>query len=112
MKKKLTKILLAVAGTVIVFLGVYVLLGLYYRQSFAVNTWVNDIYCTGSTIEEINGQLVGQSVLPDLTVVDCDGQEYQIKGETIDLTPDYSSALRKIMKQRANYDWTGSLAAS
>ena len=112
MKKKLTKILLPVAGAVIVFLGVYVLLGLYYRQSFAVNTWVNDIYCTGSTIEEINGQLVGQSVLPDLTVVDCDGQEYQIKGETIDLTPDYSSALRKIMKQRANYDWTGSLAAS
>ena len=33
---------------------VYVGLAFYYRNAFEYGTWINNIYCTGKNIEEVN----------------------------------------------------------
>lgn len=36
----------------------YVGLSIYYRDNFAVNTWINGVYCTGKTAREVNAELL------------------------------------------------------
>lgn len=109
MKKSIAKVLIIAVAVIILLLGSNILLGLFYKKSFAVNTWINDIYCTGSSVEEINRQLIEKTEFQDLVIVDLTGKQYRISHEDIDISVDYSSDLRKIMKQRSNYFWTKTL---
>lgn len=47
------------------FLGYYLLV-FYYRSGFSLNTWINGIYCTGKTVEEVNAELTAGMETPVL----------------------------------------------
>ena len=59
MFRKLFRFLLMfLLGGMLLGLGGLLGLTLYYRSNFPVNTWINGVYCTGKSIEQVNEELV------------------------------------------------------
>lgn len=89
----------------LVLLGGFLALGMYYRNNFPVNTWINGVYCTGKTIEQVNSELLAQTELPDIVIADADGQEWHISADDLGLRADYTAALRSYMRKNATAMW-------
>ena len=56
----------------------FIALAMYYRDNFPVNTWINGVYCTGRTVQEVNEELAlgqGESVI---SIVDGDGTRWEM----------------------------------
>ena len=49
-------------------LAVYFLLAYYYKDGFCLNTWINGVYCTGKTVEEINAELLSETEAPIIVI--------------------------------------------
>lgn len=105
MKKWLKIPLLILLCGVLLFLAVALLLALYYRNNFPVNTWINGVYCTGKTIEQVNEELVEKTALPSLVIEDTDGGKWEINLKDADAKADYRTALRGYLRQNASYQW-------
>ena len=56
-------VLFLLIGMFVVLAG-FLALAAYYRSHFPVNTWINGVYCTGKTVEQVNQELVGQASAP------------------------------------------------
>ena len=76
-------VLILLCGMLVVLCG-GLALGMYYRKNFPVNTWINGVYCTGKTIEEVNAELVEQTVLPQITIVDGEGEEWFLEADSVE----------------------------
>lgn len=100
MKKRL-RIFVGLITGCLVFAGIMcVILDFYYRDSFPVNTWINGVYCTGKTLEEINSQLAEQTTESQIVIsylVDGEVTEVVIPGEVFSVKADYSSVLQKYL---------------
>ncbi|MCM1056485.1 MAG: L,D-transpeptidase/peptidoglycan binding protein [Firmicutes bacterium] len=104
--KKLSRFLVLVfLCGMLVLLGGFLVLGMYYRNNFPVNTWINGVYCTGKTIEQVNRELAAQTKVPDVVITDADGREWRIASDTLELYPDYTGALKAYMKKNATVLW-------
>ena len=69
MKAKLHKIFpVLLLCLLLLFLG-YCAIAFYYQNGLSVNTWINGIYCTGKSIEEINSELLRNAKAPVITIV-------------------------------------------
>lgn len=110
MRKTLTKVLIALSSIIIVGMILVILLTLFYRKTFALNTWINGYYCTGLTVDDINQHLIDTTEIPDVVILSMNADPIVIPAEKIGLRPDYASSVRKIMKTRSNYDWTKNLS--
>ena len=108
--KKLIRVLVLIllCGLLVMLCGGFAL-GMYYRKNFPVNTWINGVYCTGKTIEEVNGELVGQTALQDIFIVDGKGTEWLLEAEKVELKPDYTVALKLYLKQNSTAMWMENL---
>lgn len=105
--KKLSRFLVLVfLCGMLVLLGGFLVLGMYYRNNFPVNTWINGVYCTGKTIEQVNRELVSQTGVSDVVLTDASGREWIISSETLGLCPDYTAALKEYMRKNATILWT------
>lgn len=109
MRKKSRVLLLILLCGLLVLLSGGLALGVYYQNNFPVNTWINGVYCTGKTIDEVNAELVGQTETADVVLVDAEGQEWTLKPEAIGLRPDYREALQEYLKQHASFFWMNQL---
>lgn len=49
---------------IIAVISGYLLLAFYYRSGFSLNTWINGVYCTGKTVEEVNEELLSGTEAP------------------------------------------------
>ena len=57
--KKWFKVISVFLLMIVVLPGlIYLGLAIYYQDSFMYGTWINGIYCTGKTIEEVEIELV------------------------------------------------------
>lgn len=109
MRKWIRVLTLILLSGFLVMLSGGLALGMYYRNNFPVNTWINGIYCTGKTIEEVNKELIEQTELPDISVLDRNGTVWIIPAEDIELKPDYSTSLKKFLKKNATAMWMNNL---
>lgn len=109
MKKSARVLVLILLCGLLVVLSGGLALGVYYQNNFPVNTWINGVYCTGKTIDEVNAELVGQTAVTDVVVVDAAGEEWILAPESIGLVPDYRDALRAYLKQNATFLWMNNL---
>ncbi|MCM1025154.1 MAG: L,D-transpeptidase/peptidoglycan binding protein [Roseburia sp.] len=107
-KKKRILLLILLCGLLILLSG-GLALGVYYQDNFPVNTWINGVYCTGKTIDEVNAELIGQTRVPDVVLVDAEGREWTLDAEEIGLSPDYREALQEYLKQHASFFWMNQL---
>ena len=108
MKKRLRIFVGLIVGC-LVFAGIMcVILDFYYRDSFPVNTWINGVYCTGKTLEEINSQLAEQTTESQIVIsylVDGEVTEVVIPGEVLSVKADYSSVLQKYLHKETGVKW-------
>lgn len=105
MKKTLRICLLTLLGLTFVTLGGFLALTWYYGRTFAVNTWINGVYCTGKTVEEVNSELMQSVEIPELTIIDDQGQSWELDLSLADYRVDYTDSLREYLKRRSNAFW-------
>ncbi len=77
-------------------LFVYFAIAFFYQNRFMSGTYINDIYCTGKTISEVNFELAGQFPENELTIVDTEGITYHIPLADISYQADYSQQLNQM----------------
>lgn len=87
----------------------YFLLAYYYRDGFSLNTWLNGVYCTGKTIDEVNSELLSNRKAPIITIKDKDGVEYQIALTGEVYFEDFTASLQEFMAQQNPWLWIDNL---
>lgn len=108
--KRLLKHIMVILGIPLVSLmATYVGLAVYYHNAFPYGTWINGIYCTGRSIQEVNDDLAGQFTYDGVVVVDKDGNRYLITAEDISYQFDFKRALEIYQKQQNPWMWIDSL---
>lgn len=90
-------------------MGTYIGLAIYYHNAFAYGTWINGVYCTGKSIEEVNGELTKDFSYGGLMILDKDGDSYQISAEEIGYRFDFGKALEIYRQQQNAWMWIDSL---
>ena len=105
MKKTTKRLFLAVLLCLLLLLTGYFLLALYYREGFSLNTWINGVYCTGKTVEEVNSELLLHTEAPNIVIMDSEGTEYTISLADADYHADYSNALEQYRQEQNPYLW-------
>ncbi len=105
MNKTTKRLLFAVLILLLFLLTVYFVLAFYYREGFSLNTWINGVYCTGKTVEEVNSELLSHTEAPNVVIVDKAGEEYTIALADVDYRADFGSALEAYRQEQNPYLW-------
>ncbi len=110
MKKRILKHLVIVLAIITISLmGTYVGLAVYYHNAFAYGTWINGVYCTGRSIQEVNDELVKDFTYEGVHVHDKDGNVFTIPAEQISYQFDFGRALEIYQKQQNAWMWIDSM---
>lgn len=102
-------------GLLIIFLSLiamYLGLAYYYADGFSYNTWINGVYCTGKSVNEVNDELLKQFDYEGLTVIDSDGRSYTILPEEASLSFDFNEALTIYLECQNPYLWIDNLTGN
>lgn len=91
------------------FVIAYVALAFYYRNAFEYGTWINNIYCTGKNIEEVNRELTGQFAYDGITIYDKEQNAYRISAEEIDYKYDFAESLKAYLDRQNSWLWVDCL---
>ncbi len=105
MKKAFSAIGIAFAIIIVSLAAVYLLLGKYYSEGFSCSTWINGVYCTGKTVDEVNRELASKNVYPGIDLQGPDGKHLFIGASEVDLKLDYTQALESVLKNQNPYAW-------
>ncbi len=97
-------VLIFLCGLLVALCG-FLALCMYYRNNFPVNTWINGVYCTGKTIEQVNAELSAQDRARDVVIIDAEGREWNLAADELELRPDYTAALKAYMRKNATALW-------
>lgn len=101
-----------IAGFAIILVSVFAMyLGLshYYSNGFSYNTWINGVYCTGKSLNEVNEELLKAHHYEGLTITDSSGRSYTIHPEDVDFTVDYTTNLKAYLTKQNSYLWIDNL---
>lgn len=90
---------------VVIFTSLYLGLTGYYMDRFCNGTWINGIYCTGKSVEEVNQELTEQVSYDRLTVIDRNNVKHEIALSDIDYQIDFRSQLRSIKQNQSQFGW-------
>lgn len=111
MKKRLKLILFIFCITPIIMLGlIYIGLTAYYADSFMFGVFINGVYATGKTPEEINEKLLEREKEEPLTIVDKFDESISFELEQIDYEVTYLPGLKEIHKKQNPFLWFKGLA--
>jgi len=83
----------------------YFFLAWYYREGFCLNTWINGVYCTGKTVEEVNSELLAGREAPILTITDNNGNQYTIDMKEAGYTEDYCREMCLYLEKQNSLLW-------
>lgn len=102
-KKFLKGFLISILALLVIAVGLYVYVAFKYKDGFSYGTYINGVYCTDSSIEEINSQLLAQTdKYEGLTIYDIDGESFVITSDDVKLTYDYTKKLEEY-KENQNF---------
>ena len=105
MAKSGKRFLFLLLVTLLVILVGYLGLGILYTGHFSNGTWINGLYCTGKTVEEVNQILIEQTQIPDFKLIDDNGKTYEISLKEVSCVIDYTSQLYRIMFSQNPFRW-------
>ncbi len=105
MAHKSKKLLLVLFIWILLVLAGYYLLAFYYRDTFSFNTWINGVYCTGKSVEDVNAELVSRLEAPVIVVTDKEGVSYEISLEDAEYHGDYLLPLVSYQREQNPYLW-------
>lgn len=100
-----------IAGLIILLslISMYLGLAYYYADGFSYNTWINGIYCTGKSVNEVNEELLKQYDYAGLTITDSDGKSYTIPAGAVNLTFDFNEVLELYLDRQNPVLWIDNL---
>ncbi len=104
-KKKGLFVQLAVIAVFLLLVGAYFAIGFYYQKGFSFGTYINGIYCTGKSVEEVNEELKNLYEKDCVFVLDEKNQVYKIPFEDISLNIDYCSQLESLSDSQKPFAW-------
>ena len=90
-------------------IAMYLGLAYYYAGGFSYGTWINGVYCTGKSVNEVNEELLRKCNYEGLTIIDGDGKSYIISAEEVCLTFDFDEALNAYYDRQNPYLWIDNL---
>lgn len=105
MKKALMAMGAAIMFIFISLAAVYLLLGEYYSTGFSCSTWINGVYCTGKSVQEVNSELVSKQIYPGITIYGPDDTSIFISASAINHRFDYTEALERALREQNSYAW-------
>lgn len=108
-KRCLKQITVIVCLILVSLMATYLGLAVYYHNAFEYGTWINGVYCTGRSIEEVNKELTSDFVYEGITVTDKDGNTCTIAAENIAYEYDFAKALEIFLQQQNSFMWIESL---
>lgn len=109
MKKNVLRKIFLLLSIIMLHIAIaYVGLAFYYRNAFVYGTWINSIYCTGKSIEEVNKELTGQFDYDGITVYDKEQNAYQISAQDIAYQFDFEEALKLYLNKQNAWLWVDS----
>lgn len=83
----------------------YIVIGFWYRERFAPGTYINGIYCTGKTAEEVNEELKELYPHESLLVEGDGGLQFTISFADIAVNIDYISQLKELKGSQNPFMW-------
>ena len=102
MRKKIALIIFISFFVLILFTGtVYFSLAKYYEDGFSYGTWINGIYCTGKSVEEVNEELLTQFSVSEIKISFDDGATEVIALDNILYSIDYKAEL-ELYREKQN----------
>ncbi len=105
MKRALKGLLIGLGGLLVLLSILYGLLGVYYMGGFPCFTWINGIYCTGKTVEEVNQELIQNSSYDGIAILDQSGARLFVSAKDTDMTIDYKDSLYSVFNDRNPLYW-------
>ena len=90
---------------VCLLISLYYVTGIYYRQSFGMGKFINGVYCTGKSVEEINSELTKEYNGKSFTVTDLYGNSYEIPLSSINYEADYTGQLKTVQSSQSVFLW-------
>lgn len=93
-------------------MAAYIGLAIYYHNAFEYGTWINGVYCTGRSIEDVNRELAADFTYEGVTVRDKDGNNGTITAQEIGYEYDFAKALEIFQKQQNSMLWIESIFRS
>lgn len=112
MKKKIyTIIAFTVCSIFLVCLLVYFVVAKYYNDKFMVNTWVNGVYCTGKTVDQVNSELLKYEQIPSLVLYGANGEQEIISFSKAEYYQDFRPVLHSYLKAQKSMRWPKALTA-
>ena len=114
MIKRIVKVFLISSAYVVGLLAVlYCLMAYYYKDGFSYGTFINGIYCTGKSIEEVNTELLNNiGEYEGLTIVDIDGKSYTVNAADVGLKYDFTDKLKEYYYSQMPILWGENLINS
>lgn len=97
MAKSWKRFLFLMLTGLLFFLVGYLGLGFLYSGHFTNGTWINGVYCTGKSVEEVNEILIQQTKLPNFVLKDDNEKMYEISLEEVSCAIDYTSQLYRVL---------------
>ena len=110
--KKIRGVFLIAALLILLCLGAYVGIARYYATGFTFGTWINGIYCTGKSIEEVNHELLAKTKYQGCSILFYDQHVEHYKPATDQITFDYTQKLKKIQQKQNPWLWPSNVVAS
>lgn len=104
-RRLLLTVCLVTAGLLILTAGIYVRLGLKYRQTFFPNTIINGLDASGKTVAEVEKAITDGMDGYVLTLEKRDGNTEQIDGAAISLHPEFDGTLPQILASQNFWKW-------
>lgn len=98
--------------SIIFLIAMYLLLGLYYSDGFGYGTWINNNYCTGMSVSEVNDILINQNDYQGINVTDKYGEAVTISTSDVDYQYDYTKSLTEYMNKQNFLLWGANLFTS
>lgn len=109
MERFIKHVLIILSIILVSLMGTYIGLAIYYHNAFAYGTWINGVYCTGKSINDVNHELVKDFSYEGITIHDREDNTYRISAEDIGYQFDFVRALEIYQKQQNSWMWIDSL---
>ena len=104
MNRKKVLIGCVIAG-IILIVSAYLGIALFYTGGFSFGTWINGIYCTGKSVEEVNAELLSETVYDRITIQYSDEFKEVMTFPEGMVEMDYTEKLQSILMQQNPFLW-------
>lgn len=104
-KRKGLMIQLTVIFGFLLLIILYFMIGFLFREGFGPGTFINGVYCTGKSVEQVNEELKMKYGKDSFSVQDAYGRSYNIVFQEVGLEIDYLGQLNEIQSGQNPYLW-------